>query len=186
MCVCGAHVDRFGTHHLSCKKSSGRHYRHAMLNQIVKRGLASAGIPSQLEPTGMFSTNEKRPDGISLVPWQQGKYLVRDATCSDRLAPSYNHTAEQPGPTIATRAELKKKAKYKLDESRFPFVPIAVETLGGLGYDTLHLLKQLRNVLTRDRDSDPLRAISQLRQQIAIATQIGNAASIPSTSSDTQ
>ena len=51
---CGADVDSLGTHGLSCHFSSGRHCRHAAVNDIVKRSLDSARIPSYLEPSGLF------------------------------------------------------------------------------------------------------------------------------------
>ena len=47
---CGADVDSLGTHGLSCFYSSGCHCRHAAVNDIVKRSLDSARIPSRPEP----------------------------------------------------------------------------------------------------------------------------------------
>ena len=32
------------------------------------------------EPTGLFRTDGKRPDGLTLVPWQSGKSLCWDVT----------------------------------------------------------------------------------------------------------
>ncbi|KAF2905939.1 hypothetical protein ILUMI_00243 [Ignelater luminosus] len=45
-------VNTLGTHGLSCQKSSGRSSRHAAIN-IIKRTLASVGLPSVLEPVGL-------------------------------------------------------------------------------------------------------------------------------------
>ena len=53
ICSCGNEVQEDGKHGLACKKSAGRHPRHSMINDIVKRALASAGLPSQLEPVGL-------------------------------------------------------------------------------------------------------------------------------------
>ena len=44
---CGAYVDHFGTHELSCRKSQGRHFRHSSLNDIIHRSLSSASVPSR-------------------------------------------------------------------------------------------------------------------------------------------
>ena len=49
-CCCGATVEPLGTHGLSCQFSKGRHPQHASLNDLVKRALESAEIPSHLEP----------------------------------------------------------------------------------------------------------------------------------------
>ena len=86
---CSAMVDELGRHALSCKCSGGRHQRHATLNNILKRALTSAHIPSRLEPTGLVRTDGKRPDGVTLAPWKSGRLLVWDATCPDTFAPSY-------------------------------------------------------------------------------------------------
>ena len=53
-CSCGADVDSLGTHSLSCHSSSGRHCRHAAVNDIVKRSLDSARILSHLEASGLY------------------------------------------------------------------------------------------------------------------------------------
>ena len=86
---CEAEVDCLATHGLRCRWSEGRHHRHAAINDIVHRSLTSAKIPARLEPSGLYCSNGKRPDGISVVPWKSGKLLVWDATCPDTFAPSY-------------------------------------------------------------------------------------------------
>ena len=79
---CGDAVDALGRHALSCKRSEGRHQRHAAINAIVKNGLMSAHIPSRLEPTGLMRSDGKRPDGATMPPWKSGCILVWDGTCS--------------------------------------------------------------------------------------------------------
>ena len=113
---CGAEVDQWATHGLSCKKSQGRHSRHAALNDIIHRALISAKIPSHLEPTGLLRSDEKRPDGMSIVPWSNGMLLVWDSTCSDTLADSNVSTAVTGAGAVAERSEQKRKYSY-LDSS---------------------------------------------------------------------
>ena len=67
-----AEVDSLATHGLSCRWSEGRHHRHAAMNDIVHRALASAKVPSRLEPSGLYCADGKRPDGITIVPWKCG------------------------------------------------------------------------------------------------------------------
>lgn len=88
-CTCGKNVDIYGLHGLSCVKSAGRLLRHGLINDIIKRALVSAGIPSVLEPPGICRGDGKRVDGLSLVPWKAGKALIWDATCRDTMAISY-------------------------------------------------------------------------------------------------
>ena len=82
---CGDAVDEFALHGLSCRKSQGRHPRHAAINMLLQRALASARVPSHLEPPGILRADGKRPDGASVTPWKRGRILVWDATCPDPL-----------------------------------------------------------------------------------------------------
>ena len=52
-CICGKAADGFGHHGLVCERSKGRFRRHASLNETIKRALATANVPSVLEPTGL-------------------------------------------------------------------------------------------------------------------------------------
>ena len=83
---CGEEVDCPGTHGLCCRHSKGRHHRHASINSIIHRALATAKIPSRLEPAGLSRSDGKRPDRATLAPCARGQLLVWDATCPDILA----------------------------------------------------------------------------------------------------
>ena len=87
-CKCGTTVDTFGNHPLSCRFSAGRIPRHSALNDIVRRGLSAAGIPSMLEPSGLDRGDGKRPDGITVYPYSHGRCHIWDATCVNTFASS--------------------------------------------------------------------------------------------------
>ena len=108
---CGAEVDHLGLHGLSCRRSQGRHPRHAAVNDLLKRLLASAKIPSLLEPTGIARSDGRRPDGISVMPWRNGRTLVWDATCPDTFAPSHVALAAREAGLVASQAEKAKTQK---------------------------------------------------------------------------
>ena len=111
-CRCGANIDEFGLHPLSCRLSAGRFPRHAALNDIIKRGLEAAGFPSQLEPVGLDRGDGKRPDGITLFPFKNGKALLWDATCTDTFSGgNILSSAASPG-SAALAAEEAKSSKY--------------------------------------------------------------------------
>ena len=63
--------------------------------------------------TRLTRTDGKRPGGITLAPWREGKHIVWDVTCVDLLAPSRveNVSVANPG-TAAEDAEELKTAKY--------------------------------------------------------------------------
>ena len=110
-CRCGVAVDSFGLHPLSCRLSAGRLPRHKALNEVVKRALDAAGLHSLLEPAGLDRGDGKRPDGITIFPFESGKSLVWDATCGDTFAPSsLLCSATDPG-WVARAAEERKFKK---------------------------------------------------------------------------
>ncbi|XP_063361435.1 uncharacterized protein LOC134650409 [Cydia amplana] len=76
LCICGSMVESNGHHALSCCRCAGRFPRHHALNDIIRRALVSANIPSTLEPPGLSRSDGKRPDGLTLVPWEKGQSPV--------------------------------------------------------------------------------------------------------------
>ena len=88
-------------------------------------------LPSVVEPRGLYRTDGKRPDAVTMIPWKMGKQLVLDATVVDSLAPSYliQGFLWTPG-TIATEAEARKIEKYsELIDNGYNFQPVALEVL---------------------------------------------------------
>ena len=57
---------------LVCKQAPGREARHRILNDVVARAFASAGLPVSEEPAGLNRVDRKRLDGMTLIPWQAG------------------------------------------------------------------------------------------------------------------
>ena len=71
-CHCGKRVERDGLHGFSCTKSAGRFSRHATINSLIKQRLGFLDLPSMLEPRGLYRTESKRPDGVTMIPWEIG------------------------------------------------------------------------------------------------------------------
>lgn len=68
---------RLKCHHgLSCKLSAGCILRHAAVNNIIRRVLATINVLAVFEPSGMLGTNGKRPAGMTHGPWSNGRALV--------------------------------------------------------------------------------------------------------------
>jgi len=179
ICVCGSPADGFGFHALTCRKSCGRHQRHSQLNQTIHRALRASGIPAILEPVGLARNDGKRPDGMSLTPWQRGKCLIWDATVVNRLAGCYSNLAHAEGSSVAEKAESTKCLKYHELAENYIFEPAAFETLGGIGPSTLQFIGRLGALLAEKKDD--LRQTSFLRQRLAIAIQMGNATCVQET-----
>jgi len=73
-------VDARSLHSFVCKKAPGKTIRHHSLNELIARSFSAAGVPVVNEPTGLSRSDRKRPDGLSLIPWQNGKALCWDIT----------------------------------------------------------------------------------------------------------
>ena len=116
---CGGGVQEDGIHGLSCRYSRGCHSQHAALNDIVKRSLDAAKIPSHLEPSGLYRGDGKLLDGASVVPLQRGKILVWDATCLDTLAPSHQDIAVREPGAAAAAAEHRKRRSIRVLRLQF-------------------------------------------------------------------
>ena len=170
---CGSEVDGFGIRGLSCRWSEGRHHRHSALNDTVFRALSAAKVPSRLEPSGIYRSDGKRRDGMSIVPWKSGKLLVWDVTCADTFAPSY-----KPGAVgaVAAQVEERKCSKYSHLSSNHIFTPISIETSGSLGPKTHDFLKELGYRLRQV--TGEINSSSYLLQRLSIAVQRGNMASV--------
>ena len=173
---CNSEVTTLGTHGLHCRRSQGRHPRHFELNQIIHRSLQSAKVPSRLEPTGLSASDRSRPDGLSLIPWSSGKFLVWDATCTDTYCISnINRTSTEAG-AAAAHAEAEKRRIYDYLCRSYCFIPVGVETSGACGPQALSLFREVGNRIRRVT-GDPL-AFTYLMQRISVAIQRGNAMSI--------
>ena len=175
-CSCGAVVSDRGIHGLSCRLAVGRLARHNAINDIIHRALGSAGVPAVLEPRGLTSSDERRPDGLTMIPWSEGRCLAWDATVSDSLADSHlNRTVHVAGAAAESAADAKIR-KYADLPRAVTFVPVAVETLGPICSDGIEFITELgRRIASVSGDT---RDTAFLFQRISIAVQRGNAASV--------
>lgn len=175
-CVCGQQVDCSGTHGLACRKSAGRHVRHNAVNDLIKRALASANVPAMLEPNSLCRDDGKRPDGLTVLPWANGRCMVWDFTCPDTLAASHlNRAVVSPG-AVANDAENRKSSKYRSLAACYNFKPVAVETLGALGEEASAFFEDLGRRITAVT-AEP-RSFQFLMQRLSVTLQRGNAACV--------
>ena len=113
-----------------------------------------------------------------MVPWNQGKPLVWDATCPDTLAPSYRDMASIRTGAVAAAAEERKVAKWPwvvAIVSLHSFTPVAIETLGAIGPKSLAFIRDL-GYRMKQRNGEE-RALTYLLQRLSVAIQRGNSAS---------
>ena len=82
------------------------------------------------EPQGLIRDDGKRPDGVTLVPWQTGHSATWEVTVVDTLAISYRADSALAASSAAEGAAARKTAKYGSLSQSYHFYPVAVETLG--------------------------------------------------------
>ena len=173
---CGTQVDEYGHHGLSCRFSQGRTSRHQSLNNIIHHSMASANVPSRLEPSGLYRSDGNRPDGVTMTPWSNGRLLVWDATCVDSFCDSHRQAASLEAGGAAAQAERNKARKYVHLDRAYMLQPVAFETCGTTGPESLPFLQELGRRLRR-ANGEP-NSYSYLLQRLSVAIQVGNCVSV--------
>ena len=172
-CRCGTQVDATGLHAFVCKHAPGRIARHQALNEVVYRALSSAAVPASKEPSGLVQQDGRRPDGMTLIPWQTGKQLVWDVTVICTLAQSYVDRAAQGVGEAAKLAAQRKIDKYSDMSRSFTFIPLAFENLGALDLNASEFFTALGRRIT-DVTGD-VRESAFLFQRLSVVLQRFNA-----------
>jgi hypothetical protein len=94
------------------------------------RAVNKADIPAVKEPTGLYRSDGKRPDGMSLVPWRQGRPVTWEVTVINTMAESNLCTNSVVVGHAAELATDRKLDKYSSFPNNFLFQILAFETLG--------------------------------------------------------
>ena len=121
-------------------------------------------------------SNGKQPDGVTMMPCECGRRLIWDATRSDTYAQTYLPLATNRSGAVADSSESRKQALYSHLQSTHTFVPVAVETTGAFGTESLQFLKHLGSRLC-SQSGNPS-AFQQLIQRLSVAVQRGNAMAV--------
>jgi len=146
-CGRGSQVDTWGLHAFVCKMGPSRITRHHALNDIISRAFASAKIPVRKEPSGLFRSDGKRPDGLTLIPWQRILSLTWDVTVATTLADSDISASASSAGAAAEMAASRKQAKYVALSGSYVFQPIALETLGPINESAVQFLNDLGHLI---------------------------------------
>jgi len=91
------------------------------------------------DPCGLTRTDGKRPDRLTLIPWQAGKPLSWDVTEASTLADSYVHLSSQSAGSAAEAAANRNIAKYADLPAACIFQQLAYETHVGATHSALKL-----------------------------------------------
>lgn len=178
-CPCGKLVDARGLHGLSCRRSGPRHQRHAQLNDIIWRAIKRAQIPATKEPVGLLRQDNKRPDGVTQIPWARGKPMAWDVTVPDTYAESHIQDTSTEACAAANHAAANKTEKYRTLNDTHLFIPVAIETAGSWNAQAIELVQEIGRRIT-SVTFDP-KETTYLFQRLSVAIQRGNAVSFLNT-----
>ena len=149
--------------------------RHYAFNDLITCTLSSAGFPVTKELSGLFRSDGKWPDGLTLVPWSNGKALCWDVTVTCPLADSYINAAARESGVAAEIAASRKEQKYADLDGRYRYIfePIAIDTLGILNTSARQLLCDLGRKISEH--TGEVRETSFLFQRCSVLVQRFNA-----------
>ena len=134
--------------------------------------MTRAGIPSVKEPNGLTRSDGKRPDGLTSIPWREGRSATWDVTVTNTVAASY---LARSSVCAASAAATRKEDKY-IEISRVHlFFPIAFEIMGPINQVGQDFISELGRRISSSTD-DP-RETSFLFQRLSVALQRFNAVS---------
>ena len=134
---------------------------------IIARAFVAADMHVVKELNGLLIADNKRPDGLTLLPWQEGKPLAWDVTVICPLAVSYV-SGYTPG-AAAELAASRKCEKYANLPNSYIFQPIAFGNLDTLNSSAVAFISSLGcKISTKSND---LREFTFLFQCLAITLQ---------------
>ena len=109
-------------------------------------------------------------DGLTLVPWREGRTVTWDVTVADPVAESYLSTTST---TAGAAAAEHKNAKYTELMRHHLFVPIAIETFGPICEEGHRFIREIGKLIS-SATSDPRETVF-LFQRFSISIQRFNA-----------
>ena len=93
--------------HIRYEYAAAGSKQHKCSNMLLS--LASIDVPAIVEPPGLFRSDGKHVDGVTIIPWKSGRALAWDVMCSDMFAPTYLSLASSGAGRVANLAETRKK-----------------------------------------------------------------------------
>ena len=176
---CHSTVDEFGDHQVGCGGNGDRIARHNAIRDVLFVALQSAALAPSREASGVVPDSLSRPADILLPTWRHGRPAALDVHVISPLQQLTLHEAAST-PGHALEVGVQRKLSAHLSACRgagVDFPPIVAETLGGLGQDTIHLVRSLGDLIAQRVVShlDSYDPTSHLFYRLAIALWRGNA-----------
>ena len=166
-----------GDHALGCLKTSDRIARHNLLRDVLFDSAASAALAPVREEKNLLPGRAAPPGDIFLRHWSGGKDCAWDVTVTSPLAASHvAGAATEAGHALRKACERKVNgAADACREQGIVFLPLAVETLGGLHKTAVQQMKRMAAALARHTGQEESVTTSHLFQRFSLNLMRGNA-----------
>ena len=176
--ACSTLNDRMGDHALGCAKFGDRIARHDMLRDVIFEAAASAALAPVKEERHLLPGTAARPGDVFIRRWHDGKDGALDVTVTGPLAKSnVRAAAAEAGSALSKSFDRKVQgAAAACQQQGLVFLPLAMETLGGVHKVGVEQLKRLGAAVGRQQGSDERVATRQLFQRLSLTLMRGNAA----------
>ena len=184
--ACQQPSDSMGDHALACPRYSDRIARHNQVRDLLYEAAASAALAPVREGRFLLPGTAAKPADILIPRWVDGKDGALDVTVTSPLCQTnMARAAAEAGSALRSAYERKVQgAAAACQEQGLSFLPIAMETLGGLHQVATVQLKRLASALARQAGEDEGTATRQLFQRVALGLMRGNAVMMVSRSPD--
>jgi len=116
--------------------------------------MSKADILAVKEASCLLRTDGKRPDGVTLIPWKDGRCVTWDVTVTDMMAQSYLAVTSQTSGAAAEAAADRKAAQVcPIDTSIFVH-GVAAEAIGAINGNSIEFLDDLGRRITQVTDDN--------------------------------
>jgi hypothetical protein len=89
---------------LSCKHNLRRAQRHHYINDLLQLSMTKVDIPVVKKLHGIGRLNGKQLDGLTSIPWREGRSATWDVTVTDTTAACHVVTSHAGAPSAAEAA----------------------------------------------------------------------------------
>ena len=167
--VCHAVADPFGDHHVGCGGNGDRILRHNTLRDAVFSAAQSAALVPRREVPSLIPNSHSWPADIFLPSWKRGQPAALDVAVIMQQA-MVNGAGFTQGHTLLFGEARKTSADEALcAATRVTFVPIVMETLGGMSALTVDTLASLGCLLEQRLGVNTSDSVRHLFQSFSIS-----------------
>ena len=175
---CRSTSDPFGDHQVGCGGNGDRIVCHNAIRDVLFLAARSAALAPTREAPSVVPDSQSRPADILLPTWSRGHPAALDVTVISPLQQQTLHAAAStPGHALQVSVQRKPTAHLSACCSAgVEFIPIVLETLGGLAEDTITTTQCIGKAMAQrvtPQDSSTCR--KHLFYRVAIALWRGNA-----------